>query len=199
MSKLGPIGAVLAGGRATRLGGDKARAQLAGRPLIAWPLAALAEALDEVVVVAKRDTPLPPLPGVEVWIEPDRPSHPRVGIVTALERAGGRAVVVCAADMPLVTPALVSHLAEQPGSAVVFRAGGRLQPLLARYDPAVLEALRGAGPDVPLTEVVAGLGLASSSSTTNGRSSTSTRPRTWPRPRKNSPETPENTPRRVNL
>ena len=36
--------AILAGGRGTRLGGDKARAELAGRPLISYPLAAAAAA-----------------------------------------------------------------------------------------------------------------------------------------------------------
>jgi molybdopterin-guanine dinucleotide biosynthesis protein A len=41
---------------------------------------------------------------------------------------------------------------------VVFRAGARLQPLLARYEPGALAALRRAEPDAPLTEVVAGLG-----------------------------------------
>jgi molybdopterin-guanine dinucleotide biosynthesis protein A len=158
MSKRRPIGAVLAGGRATRLGGDKARAELAGRPLIAWPLAALGAVLEDVAVVAKETTPLPELPGVEVWSEPDEPHHPVAGIVTALERACGRAVVVCAADMPLVTVELVQQLLDEIGPAVVFRAGGRLQPLLARYEPETLAALRRAPPDAPLTDVVAGLG-----------------------------------------
>ena len=34
--------AVLAGGRGSRIGGDKALVQLGGRPLIAYPLAAAA-------------------------------------------------------------------------------------------------------------------------------------------------------------
>jgi molybdenum cofactor guanylyltransferase len=151
-----PIGALLAGGRATRLGGDKARVELAGRPLVAWPLAALAAVLDDVAVVVKESTPLPELPGVEVWTEPDEPRHPRAGIVTALERAGGRPVVVCAGDMPFVTPELVRRLADEAGTAV-FRAGGRLQPLLARYEPDTLPALLRAAPDAALARVVAGL------------------------------------------
>ena len=112
MSQPRPIGAVLAGGRARRLGGDKALLEVAGRPLVAWPLAALAAALAEVVVVAKRDTPLPELGDVEVWHEPDQPHHPRAGIAHALERAAGRPVLVCAADMPLVTPELVLRALE---------------------------------------------------------------------------------------
>jgi molybdopterin-guanine dinucleotide biosynthesis protein A len=155
-----PIGVVLAGGRASRLGGDKTRVELAGRPLIAWPLAALAEALGEVVVVAKAATPLPDLE-VQVWFEPDEPSHPRAGIVHALERAGGRAVLVCAGDMPLVDADLLRRLADEPADgapAVVPRAGGRVQPLLARYEPGALAPLRAAAPDAALTETVLALG-----------------------------------------
>ena len=161
MSQPRPIGAVLAGGRARRLGGDKARLEIAGRPLVAWPLAALAAALAEVVVVAKRDTPLPELGDVEVWHEPDQPRHPGAGIAHALERAAGRPVLVCAGDMPLVTPELVRRLAGEDADgapAVVPRAGGRLQPLLARYEAAALPALRAAAPDAPLTAVVEALG-----------------------------------------
>src|SRR5215210_7377438 len=98
-----PIGAVLAGGRSRRMGGSKATADLGGRPLLAWPLEALRAVLGDVVVVAKGSTELPPL-DVPVWVEPDEPMHPRAGIVHALERAHGRAVLACAVDLPLVTP-----------------------------------------------------------------------------------------------
>ena len=58
------------------------------------------------------------------------------------ERAGGRAVLVCACDMPFVTAELVAHLAARAGTAVP-EAGGRLHPLLARYEPAAAAAPRG--------------------------------------------------------
>jgi molybdopterin-guanine dinucleotide biosynthesis protein A len=139
------------------MGGAKASVQLAGRPLIAWPLAALRAALEEVVVVAKSDTPLPAL-DVPVWTEPDEPAHPRAGIVHALSAAGQRAVLVCAADMPLVTPELVASLAAAAGApAVVPRADGRLQPLLARYEPDALLALRAAPAGEALTATVESL------------------------------------------
>src|SRR5581483_281554 len=99
----GPIGVVLAGGAGRRIGGSKAQVLLRGRPLIHYPLAVLRAALDEVAVVAKGDTELPELGGVELWIEPDEPRHPLAGILHGLRRAGGRAVLACAADMPLIT------------------------------------------------------------------------------------------------
>ena len=56
------LGAVLAGGSGARMGRGKATLELAGRPLISYPLAALIEARLETVVVAKRDSELPDLP-----------------------------------------------------------------------------------------------------------------------------------------
>ena len=52
--------AVLAGGRGSRIGGHKALVPLCGRPLITYPLAAARAAGLSAVVVAKRDTQLPP-------------------------------------------------------------------------------------------------------------------------------------------
>jgi molybdopterin-guanine dinucleotide biosynthesis protein A len=170
-----PIGVVLAGGAGRRIGGGKATVELRGRPLISYPLRALQAVLAEVVVVAKAGTELPPLPGVPVWTEPDAPRHPLAGIVHALERAAppqgadglgeARAVLVCAADLPFVDPELVELLARADAgaaAAVVPRAGGRLQPLLARYEPAALAPLAAAlaapGPPPSLTGAVEALG-----------------------------------------
>jgi molybdenum cofactor guanylyltransferase len=134
--------AVLAGGAGRRMGAPKPLAPLGGRPLIAWPLAAAAAAGLEAVVVAKADTPLPPL-GVEVWLEPADPQHPLLGIVTALERAG-RPVVAAGCDQPWLPAALLAALAAAgPGAAAPF-AGGEPAPLPARYPPEALDALRAA-------------------------------------------------------
>ena len=164
MSAVEITGAVLAGGRGSRLGGDKPSALLAGRPLISYPLAALREACARVAVVCKQATTLPPLPsGVERWEEPDAPHHPAAGVAHALERAGD-SVLVCAADMPFVTPAVCRRLAEAAArapeaSAVVAEAAGWLQPTFAVYRPAALPALRASG-DAQLTRVVQALAPA---------------------------------------
>lgn len=134
--------AVLAGGRSTRMGQAKAAALLGGRPLIAYPLAAAREAELTAVVVAKPDSPLPALE-VEVWHEPSQPVHPLCGLVHALAHAGGRPVVVVAADLPFVTAPLLAWLAAGDGApgATVPVACGRLHPLLARYEARALAPL----------------------------------------------------------
>src|SRR4051794_24313150 len=167
-----PIGVVLAGGRGRRLGGrSKAELQLAGRPMLAYVLEALTPVLDEVAVVAKPSTGLPGrvadgklrVPGgdpVALWIEPEEPSHPLVGLRHALTQAEGRAVLLVAVDLPLITPALVEELVAadaQGACAVVPHAEGCLQPLLARYEPEALAMLARAADDQPLTEAVLAL------------------------------------------
>ncbi len=158
-----PVGVVLAGGMGRRLGGAKAVTELAGRPLIAYAFRALAEVLDDVQVVAKDDTELPQSLNALLWIEPPEPRHPVAGIVHALRMAAGRAVVVCAVDMPFLTREVVSRLAfaKAGGAAAVVasRDGVALEPLLARYEPQALSPLAAAasGAGEPLRTIVARL------------------------------------------
>ena len=111
------IGALLAGGKGSRLGGrSKAAIEVAGRPLASYPAAALAAVCERIAFVAKPGSELPDLDGVERWDEPDEPRHPVVGIIHALEEAAGP-VLVCAADMPYVTA--------EACQALLGRRGGR--------------------------------------------------------------------------
>jgi molybdopterin-guanine dinucleotide biosynthesis protein A len=137
---------------------SKPAALLAGRPLIAYPAAALAEVCDRVAVVCKRDTALPELPGVERWEEPEQPRHPLTGIVHALEQAGAP-VLVCAADMPFVTADACRTLlgAAATAPAVVATAESVLQPTFGLYAPAALDVLAAAPPDAPLMRTVEAL------------------------------------------
>jgi molybdenum cofactor guanylyltransferase len=155
------IGVVLAGGSGSRIGGAKATAQLDGQALISYPLAAALGALGSVAVVAKEGVELPQLDQrVELWIEPDEPRHPVVGVIEALRRARGSAVLAIACDLPLLTSEVVALIAgaDAEGSiAVLASAAGRPQPLLARYEPAALELLLGFDTDGPMTEQVMAL------------------------------------------
>ena len=153
------IGAVLAGGSGTRLGrGSKAAAPLAGRPLVSYPVAALAGVCERIAIVCKRGTTLPDLPKVERWDEPDEPRHPLTGIIHALETADAP-VLVCAADMPFVTADACRTLMGAAGASpvVVATAGGTLQPTFALYAPVALAALQAAPDDAPLTLTVEAL------------------------------------------
>ena len=110
-------------------------ATFSGEPLIERPLAAARAAGLDAVVVAKADTTLPDLP---VLVEPAEPTHPLVGLVTALER--GEPVVAVACDQPWVTPELLRALADHDGPAIAV-AG---EPFPGRYEPSQLPVLRAA-------------------------------------------------------
>jgi molybdenum cofactor guanylyltransferase len=154
------IGAVLAGGGGRRGGaGSSPGALLAGRPLISYPVDALAGVCDRIAVVCKEHTSLPELPGTERWNEPAEPQHPLTGIVHALETAAAP-VLVCAGDMPFVTPDACRTLlqAAASGPAVVATADAILQPTFGLYTPAAIEAMRAAPEHAPLTETIESIG-----------------------------------------
>ena len=158
-----PIGVVLAGGLGHRMGGSKLTVKLHGRPLLSYPLEAMKGALDEVHVITKPDVKLPDLPGATVWIEPQEPRHPLVGVVEALALADGRPVLVCPADLPFVTPAFIRRLARaKPGRApaVVAASNGVMQPLLGCYQHEAARMLADAARigEAPVRETVAAIG-----------------------------------------
>lgn len=103
------LGAVLAGGRSTRFGSDKASALLDGRALLDHAVARLSPQVDAVVIVGRAHPALAFLP--------DRPAPglgPLGGLCAALHHArnaGYRAVVSVGCDMPLLPADLVSTLA----------------------------------------------------------------------------------------
>jgi molybdopterin-guanine dinucleotide biosynthesis protein A len=102
------LGAVLAGGRATRFGRDKALAQLGPATLLDHALASLSPYVDSLVVVGRTTAP--------VAVAPDLPHAdlgPLGGIAGALAHAraiGCAAVLTTACDTPLLPPALVAAL-----------------------------------------------------------------------------------------
>ncbi|MGN6275907.1 MAG: molybdenum cofactor guanylyltransferase [Solirubrobacterales bacterium] len=168
------LGAVLAGGRGSRLGGAKAWVELGGRPLYSYPLAAIeAAGLDPVVCVKRSESRgsfctymgrKEPRNEVAVLEEPDEPRHPLAGIVAALragrpdgvgtsserpgaelgEPAAARSVIAVACDMPFVSYDLLALLAEVNEPLIVPVLDGRLQPLLGRYDAVLLPELEAA-------------------------------------------------------
>jgi molybdopterin-guanine dinucleotide biosynthesis protein A len=118
--------------------------------------------LNRVAILAKAGTELPPLSGVAVWIEPESPRHPIIGITQALALAGGRPVLVCAGDMPFVTPELIRRLVKaDPGRApaVIACSRGSMQPLLGCYQPRALDRLAAAArtATAPLMETIAAI------------------------------------------
>ena len=146
-------GIVLAGGRSSRMGEDKAGVAWEGSTLLARAVGALGAVFCDLVVVRSRGQGLPALPeGVRVVEDAHPDRGPLEGLATGLRVAGPGAVAfVCAADMPLLDSGFAARVLASlvPGAdAAVPRVDGRPQPLAAAYRTDVLgplEALLAAG------------------------------------------------------
>ena len=153
---VGVTGVALAGGRASRMGRDKAALLLDGRPLVARVVERLRQALASVMVAGPSDLAMLQ-PGAPI-IPDIRPGiGPLGGLATALDAADTEWLFLVACDMPFIQPALVRHmatlaLASPDADAVALRAPGGLEPLHAAYRrdiaPVVAQALSAAHPSM---------------------------------------------------
>jgi molybdopterin-guanine dinucleotide biosynthesis protein MobB len=134
--------ALLAGGRSSRMGHDKARADFAGATLIDWLLERVAPAFSSVFVVAKDVARFRDL-GVPVVADARAVDSPTVGVYTAVAASPSPRTLCLGCDIPFVTTSLLLGLTQRPDSfdAVVPRDAGGLQPLCAVYSRGTLAAL----------------------------------------------------------
>lgn len=125
---------ILAGGKSTRMGTDKAFAMLNGRSLLARALGVCRTITSEVWIVGDRKKFAPFAPVVED-VFPG--CGPLAGMHAALRTSRTDLNLVLAVDLPFVSPALLHFLvaqARQNGAMVtVPRAGKGWQPLCAVY------------------------------------------------------------------
>jgi molybdopterin-guanine dinucleotide biosynthesis protein A len=142
--------AIIAGGRATRMGDTGAAKGLLiveGRRIIDRQLEVLRPLFSEIIVVANE---APPWRALGLRVVPDRVFGgigPLAGIdaaLAALPDDDTTAVVCVAGDMPFLNPAVLTLLrdAAPAALAVAPRLNGRPEPLLARYSRAAAPIVR---------------------------------------------------------
>ena len=133
-------GVIQAGGQSTRMGGRaKALLELGGRRIIERVLAALAPAVDDVLVVTNT-------PELYAFLELPMvadvyPDHGSLGgIYSGLEAAPGHAALTVACDMPFLHPDVVKLVASRAGEGdvVIPRVGPQLETMHAAYGKACL-------------------------------------------------------------
>lgn len=134
--------AILAGGKSSRMGRDKALLSLEGARFIdrlAWEFAPCGD-----VFISAANPGDYADAGLPVVADENRGIGPIEGIHQALLRAGRDCVFVCATDMPFLKKEAADYLAEFVSSdhdAWVFTSAGRVQPLCAIYRKAALPAI----------------------------------------------------------
>jgi molybdopterin-guanine dinucleotide biosynthesis protein A len=135
--------AILAGGRARRLGGrDKSRIVIGGRTILERQLDVLQGLVSRVVIVANDPASFAGV-GVPVLADAVPGCGSLGGVYTAVVGAGGP-VLVLACDMPFVTAPFLARVIEAGREADIAIPRGRdgYQPLCANYAPACAGPLR---------------------------------------------------------
>ena len=125
--------AIMAGGKSTRMGQDKAWIELDGEPLVARVAGVLAQVADEVIVVAND----PRYESLGLRVVRDRwPAGGALGgIATGVGAATHDTVLVAACDMPFTSVEMWRLLLGHAGEAdvVIPRVGGEYETLHALY------------------------------------------------------------------
>jgi molybdenum cofactor guanylyltransferase len=160
-------GLVLAGGRSTRFGSDKAAALLDGRALIQWVVSALDGVCSEIVIAAAPNQRLPPLEArspLRVVRDTEVGLGPLAGLATGLAAITAPICFAASCDAPLLRGAIVELLYSKllGHDIACAEVDGRLQPLVAVFRPATcLPAFRQAieRQELKLTAAFANLDL----------------------------------------
>jgi molybdopterin-guanine dinucleotide biosynthesis protein A len=137
---------ILAGGKSTRLGRDKASEPLLGVPMLQRVINRFAGLVDEYVVVRARGQLLPPLDAPALTVVEDLypETGPLGGMYTGLRAATAEHGIVVACDMPLLQPQLIQELIRLgPGHDLVVPVSEDFpQPLCAVYAKACLQPMK---------------------------------------------------------
>ncbi len=139
------VAVVLTGGASRRMGEPKAWLPVGGRACLDRVAAACREAGADVEFQGFLEGLGDRFPGTPAWPDPEPGSGPLAALAAALARAPRDAVLLVAADMPFLRPALLRAAAEAVAGGAdwaVPEHGGRLHPLAAAYGPAVLPRAR---------------------------------------------------------
>jgi molybdopterin-guanine dinucleotide biosynthesis protein A len=126
---------ILAGGKSTRMGADKAFVALDGRTLLQRALELAKSVGSDVRIVGDPQKFAPFAPTVED-VFPN--CGPLGGIHAALRSSQTELNLILAVDVPFVPPALLQYLIERArnsafAAVTVAQSGGRYQPLCAIY------------------------------------------------------------------
>ena len=158
--------AILAGGRATRLGGaDKASLLVGGVRIVERQIAALRDVASDVrLVIHAGDAPRYADLGVPAVADAVADRGAIGGLYTALLEARYDRVIVLACDMPFVPAALLQRLAVESTDgeeidAVVPRSARGLEPLCAVYRTRIAPRVKSAidRGELRLTDLLAGI------------------------------------------
>jgi molybdopterin-guanine dinucleotide biosynthesis protein A len=137
-------GVVLAGGKSSRLGEDKALLELGGDTLLARAVHALRPLTDDILIVANDPSKYEPLGLPARLVSDDFPGRGSlVGIYSGLRQTVHPCALVVACDMPFLNIALLRYMLGlvEGYDVVIPQLDGFLEPLHAVYRRSCLPAM----------------------------------------------------------
>lgn len=136
------VGVILAGGKSTRMGTDKAMLLLNGLPLIQHITGVLREIFEEVVIISDRGNAYNFL-NLPVYPDIEKNCGPVGGIHSAFVHTNTNSIFVVGCDTPLVTRGLVNYICdfESLDDIKVPTMDGQVHPLCGVYSRKVMPQL----------------------------------------------------------
>lgn len=135
--------AILAGGKSTRMGQNKALIRIGGKAMIQRVTDTVQSQAQDVMIISNQTSAYAFL---DLPVHPDAVKNrgPLGGIYTALLHAKHEHCLVLACDLPFVTPQLLQFLYENStqNDVLVFESETGLEPLCAVYSKRCLEIIR---------------------------------------------------------
>ena len=131
---------LLAGGKSTRMGTDKAGVLIQGQPLWRRQLATLRALGPDEIFISGRDSGPYAGEGLEILKDLSVERGPLSGLESALVRTKKPYLVVLAIDLPAMRPDFLARLVKvaiSRGRSVVPRDGESFEPLAAVYSGAI--------------------------------------------------------------
>ncbi|MEX1055795.1 MAG: molybdenum cofactor guanylyltransferase [Rhodothermales bacterium] len=130
---------ILAGGNASRFGGDKASYRIEGRAMISRVHEALSPLADRIMVSVGRAEQAPE--GLDFVVDTFQGRGPLAGIDAALAAANSVWLLVVACDMPYLTAdalrPLIDARLDDVNAIVATDSSGRVHPLCACYNSSI--------------------------------------------------------------
>lgn len=128
---------ILAGGKSSRLGRNKALQVIGGKSLIQWVVARLATLSTEIIISTARGDAIPCSSTAKITtvadIYPDK--GPLGGIYSGLIASSAPRAIVVSCDTPFLSAGLLEYMTRIPSTfdVVVPRIKDRVEPLCAVY------------------------------------------------------------------
>jgi len=134
--------AILTGGRASRMGGQrKSQLPVGGSSIIDRQLTALRQVADPIFQVTSLDRPADA--GLSFVIDEFPDCGTLGGIYTAIVRSPHERTLVVACDMPFLDERFLEHMAALEADLVIPRSNRGYEPLCAIYSRACAAPIRG--------------------------------------------------------